>query len=60
MEPQIIPIATTSHGEGVVFTRDERERHVWIVGKPPAFTISLTHSRARGADDGGRWRRDVS
>ena len=29
-----------------------------VVG--PAFTISLTHSRARGADDGGRRRRDAS
>ena len=26
----------------------------------PAFTISVTHSRARGADDGGRRRRDAS
>ena len=26
----------------------------------PALTISLTHSRARGADDGGRRRRDAS
>jgi hypothetical protein len=33
MEPQIYPIATTSHGEGVMFSREERERHVWIVGK---------------------------
>jgi hypothetical protein len=33
MEPQIFPIATTSHGGGVVFSREERERHVWIVGK---------------------------
>jgi len=33
MEPQIFPIATTSHGAGVVFSREERERHVWIVGK---------------------------
>lgn len=33
MEPQIFPIATTSHGEGVMFSREERERHVWIVGK---------------------------
>jgi hypothetical protein len=33
MEPQIFPIATTSHGEGVIFSREERERHVWIVGK---------------------------
>ena len=29
----------------------------WRAG---AFTISLTHSRARGADDGGRRRRDAS
>src|ERR1700691_5808188 len=28
--------------------------------KIPAFTISLTHARARGADDGGRRRRDAS
>jgi hypothetical protein len=33
MEPQIFPIAKTSHGAGVVFSREERERHVWIVGK---------------------------
>jgi RecA/RadA recombinase len=33
MEPQIFPIATTSHGGGVIFLREERERHVWIVGK---------------------------
>jgi hypothetical protein len=33
MEPQIFPIATTSHGAGVVFSREERERHIWIVGK---------------------------
>jgi hypothetical protein len=26
----------------------------------PAFTISVTHSRARGADDRGRRRRDAS
>ena len=28
--------------------------------KIPALTISLSHSRARGADDGGRRRRDAS
>ena len=28
--------------------------------KIPALTISLTHSRARGADDGGRRRRNAS
>jgi hypothetical protein len=33
MEPKPFPIATTAHGGGVVFLREERERHVWIVGK---------------------------
>jgi hypothetical protein len=33
MEPQIFPIATTSHGAGVVFSREERERHIWCIGK---------------------------
>jgi hypothetical protein len=30
------------------------------VDNTPASTISLTHSRARGADDGGRRRRGAS
>src|SRR3984893_3931008 len=33
MEPDIIPIATTAGGASVVFSREERERHVYIVGK---------------------------
>src|SRR5271155_2607817 len=34
MEPDIIiPIATTAGGAGVLFSREERERHVYIVGK---------------------------
>jgi len=33
METEPFSIATTSHGSGVVFRREERERHVWIVGK---------------------------
>jgi energy-coupling factor transporter ATP-binding protein EcfA2 len=33
MKPNIIPIATTAGGAGVVFSREERERHVYIVGK---------------------------
>src|SRR5580704_15789201 len=34
MEPDIIiPIATTAGGAGVVFSREERERHIYIVGK---------------------------
>ena len=28
--------------------------------KIPSFTFIAHHSRARGADDGGRWRRDAS
>ena len=33
MEPKPIRIATTAHGAPVVFTREERERHIYIVGK---------------------------
>ena len=33
MEPEPISIATTASGSGVVFSRGERERHVYIVGK---------------------------
>ena len=33
MESEAISIATTASGAGVAFTREERERHVYIVGK---------------------------
>jgi DNA helicase HerA-like ATPase len=33
MEPEPISIATTASGSGVIFSREERERHVYIVGK---------------------------
>ncbi len=33
MQPEPFPIATTARGSGVVFSREERERHVYIVGK---------------------------
>jgi hypothetical protein len=33
MEPEPISIATTASGAGVAFSREERERHVYIVGK---------------------------
>lgn len=33
MQPDPFPIATTARGSGVVFSREERERHVYIVGK---------------------------
>jgi DNA helicase HerA-like ATPase len=33
MEPEPISIATTASGSGVIFSREERKRHVYIVGK---------------------------
>jgi DNA helicase HerA-like ATPase len=33
METKHFALATTSHGGSVVFSQEERERHVWIVGK---------------------------
>src|SRR5713226_3635223 len=33
MESEIISIATTANGAGVTFSREERERHIYIVGK---------------------------
>ena len=33
MEPQPPIIATTAIGGGIAFSREERERHLYIVGK---------------------------
>jgi DNA helicase HerA-like ATPase len=33
MEPEPSSIATTASGSGVIFSREEGERHVYIVGK---------------------------
>src|ERR1700692_2580207 len=33
MEPHAISIATTASGAGIMFSREERERHIYIVGK---------------------------
>src|SRR5208282_2023154 len=47
MEPDIIiPIATTSHGGGVVFSREDRERHVYIVGKSGSGKSTLLFNLA--------------
>ena len=46
MEAEPFPIATTSHGGGVVFTREERERHVWIVGKSGSGKSTLLFNLA--------------
>jgi hypothetical protein len=48
MEAEPFPIATTSHGSGVVFTRDERERHVWIVGKSGSGKSTFLFNLAMG------------
>jgi energy-coupling factor transporter ATP-binding protein EcfA2 len=46
MDAEPFRIATTSHGDGVVFTRDERERHVWIVGKSGSGKSTLLFNLA--------------
>ncbi len=46
METEPFAIATTAHGGGVVFTRDERERHVWIVGKSGSGKITVLFNLA--------------
>jgi energy-coupling factor transporter ATP-binding protein EcfA2 len=48
MEPQPFSIATTSHGAGVVFSREERERHIWIVGKSGSGKSTLLFNLAMG------------
>jgi hypothetical protein len=48
MEAEPFSIATTSHGGGVVFTREERERHVWIVGKSGSGKSTFLFNLAMG------------
>ena len=48
MEPDIIPIATTAGGAGVVFSREERERHVYIVGKSGSGKSTFLFNLAMG------------
>ena len=48
MEPTPLPIATTAHGGGVVLSREERERHVWIVGKSGSGKSTLLFNLAMG------------
>jgi len=46
MEPQSFSIATTAHGGGVVFSREERERHLWIIGKSGSGKSTLLFNLA--------------
>jgi hypothetical protein len=48
MDAEPFSIATTSHGGGVVFTREERERHVWIVGKSGSGKSTFLFNLAMG------------
>ncbi len=48
MEPETIPIAKTAHGSPVVFTREERERHVYIAGKTGSGKSTLMCNLAMG------------
>jgi hypothetical protein len=48
MEPDPIPIATAANGSGVVFSRDERERHIWIIGKSGTGKSTFLYNLAMG------------
>src|SRR6266542_2093994 len=48
MEPEAISIATTASGSGIVFTREERERHVYIVGKSGSGKSTFLYNLAMG------------
>ncbi|MGD0022999.1 MAG: hypothetical protein ABSC37_00030 [Xanthobacteraceae bacterium] len=48
MEFNPIPIATTAVGSGVVFSREERARHVYIVGKSGAGKSTFLFNLAMG------------
>ena len=48
MEHQSIPIATTAGGAGVEFSREERERHLYIVGKSGSGKSTLMLNLAMG------------
>jgi hypothetical protein len=53
MEPEPLSIATTARGAGVVFSREERERHVWIVGKSGSGKSTVLFNLAMGDIVGG-------
>ena len=48
MEPEPIFIATTASGAGVEFSREERERHVYIVGKSGSGKSTFLFNLAMG------------
>ena len=48
MEPEAITIAITADGSAVSFSREERERHVYIVGKSGSGKSTLLFNLAMG------------
>ena len=48
MHSESFSIATTARGAGVVFSREERERHVWIVGKSGSGKSTFLFNLAMG------------
>ena len=54
MEPNTIPIATTAGGARVVFSREERQRHVYIVGKSGSGKSTFLYNLAMGDIMAGR------
>src|SRR5665213_2520733 len=48
MEPEPISIASTASGAGVEFSREERERHVYIVGKSGSGKSTFLFNLAMG------------
>src|SRR6202795_723588 len=48
MEPEPIAIATTAGGAPVVFSREERERHLYIVGKSGSGKSTFLYNLAMG------------
>jgi len=48
MESEAIPIATTADGRDVVFSREDRERHVYVVGKSGSGKSTFLFNLAMG------------
>src|SRR5207253_7486481 len=48
MEPESIPIAKTANGSPIVFSRDERQRHIYIAGKTGSGKSTLMCNLAMG------------
>src|SRR5580692_12094540 len=48
MEPEPTPIARTTAGTPVHFSREDRERHVWIVGKSGSGKSTFLFNLAMG------------